>query len=414
MLSERHKDKPRQLETQGLPASGSVEFKKTPMMLEAGQFVGDLGEYLEVGYVFFQRSSQQIKDELRQLSNGKFNPSRDTIYSWLGKYGVSRRSQSEVVRLIWQTESRRGMVEGIKRAWSDPQLKSQRIAKIHSEEADKKRAQSLKSYYEQHPEVRKQKFEKVRERKKMKRMAEAEEVFGEFPAVTLRQWYIKQKLTIAEIARKIGKSDHKIKAWLKDCGINIRKGTKGARLIGSIKQGDKELFQEGMRKGLIGKFDKRERYILKARFLTNPPNTLQQIGQKFRVTRVRIGQIEAKAINKLQRLSRGEKVVVRKQTRQRQLLDDNPAVEVIKEPLPSYCVETPGFSFEFDRLGLSNKTRNALVRNFWNRKPTIKELYEIPDRELLQFRQIGMISLKELKDKLELFRKELLERQNKT
>lgn len=55
----------------------------------------------------------------------------------------------------------------------------------------------------------------------------------------------------------------------------------------------------------IARLSDREQAILSARTLSEQPNTLQELGERFGVSRERIRQIESRAIDKLTRLMRG-------------------------------------------------------------------------------------------------------------
>jgi RNA polymerase sigma-32 factor len=56
----------------------------------------------------------------------------------------------------------------------------------------------------------------------------------------------------------------------------------------------------GMLKNALGELPDREREIIKARFLSDDPITLEKLGEQFGVSRERVRQLEARAFKKLQ------------------------------------------------------------------------------------------------------------------
>lgn len=55
----------------------------------------------------------------------------------------------------------------------------------------------------------------------------------------------------------------------------------------------------------VSQLTDRQRKIITARYLSEAPMTLEEVGNLFRVTRERVRQIEAKAVQKLRRVSSG-------------------------------------------------------------------------------------------------------------
>ena len=58
--------------------------------------------------------------------------------------------------------------------------------------------------------------------------------------------------------------------------------------------------------GCLAKLSEREAYIIRSRMLTDSPETLEAIGEKFQVSRERIRQIEKKAFERLSELVKAE------------------------------------------------------------------------------------------------------------
>ena len=54
-------------------------------------------------------------------------------------------------------------------------------------------------------------------------------------------------------------------------------------------------------RGALGRLNARERYIIESRRLSEPPRTLDDIGQEYGISRERVRQIENAAYAKLQR-----------------------------------------------------------------------------------------------------------------
>jgi len=80
-------------------------------------------------------------------------------------------------------------------------------------------------------------------------------------------------------------------------------------VAGPVEQTDRELLREQMQ-DILRSLSKRERDVLELRFglVDGESHTLEQVGQKFGVTRERIRQIEAKALRKLRHPTRSRKL----------------------------------------------------------------------------------------------------------
>ena len=65
-------------------------------------------------------------------------------------------------------------------------------------------------------------------------------------------------------------------------------------------------YKQKVLKNCLAKLDEREQYIIKSRMLTEKPQTLEELGAKFAVSRERIRQIEKKAFEHLSVLVKSE------------------------------------------------------------------------------------------------------------
>jgi RNA polymerase sigma-32 factor len=65
-----------------------------------------------------------------------------------------------------------------------------------------------------------------------------------------------------------------------------------------IRQEEKSLVRRDIA-GALAKLSERENYIVKNRIMSDKPETLQQIGDRFKITRERARQIEQEALKKL-------------------------------------------------------------------------------------------------------------------
>jgi RNA polymerase primary sigma factor len=80
-------------------------------------------------------------------------------------------------------------------------------------------------------------------------------------------------------------------------------------IVGPVDAASKKLLAEQMRE-VLGQLNKREKEVLELRFglLDGQSRTLEEVGQRFGVTRERIRQIEAKALRKLRHPLRSKKL----------------------------------------------------------------------------------------------------------
>ena len=56
----------------------------------------------------------------------------------------------------------------------------------------------------------------------------------------------------------------------------------------------------------LSQLNEREQYIIKERMLTDEPQTLDEIGEKFNISRERVRQIEKRAFEKLSKAAKEE------------------------------------------------------------------------------------------------------------
>ena len=67
-----------------------------------------------------------------------------------------------------------------------------------------------------------------------------------------------------------------------------------------VADAEERVLHNGMLKNALGELPEREQEIIKARFLSDDPITLEKLGERFGVSRERVRQLEARAFKKLQ------------------------------------------------------------------------------------------------------------------
>ena len=67
-----------------------------------------------------------------------------------------------------------------------------------------------------------------------------------------------------------------------------------------VADAEERVLHNGMLKNALGELPEREQEIIKARFLTDDPITLEKLGERFGVSRERVRQLEARAFKKIQ------------------------------------------------------------------------------------------------------------------
>lgn len=365
-------------EVQGLYTSG---IRKSPKMIEVEELVGDVVEFLEISYVFFGMGSNRISEEVRSISQERLllNPNR--IQSWIQQFGIPRRSLEEAIRLSWQDpviKARRK--EGVRRFWQDPENRQRRLSLIHSEEANKKRSEAMTLWCKDHSEQIREIAEKARRTRKERKVLEMEKALGDKPAQALRRMYWEERLSVKQISEQTKQDPSTLRKWMKDAGVMFRKKQKG---IGYVNQQDREIFEKALSAGLIVQLNERGRHILKERFLTKLTPTLEEVGQKYGITKQRVLQLEHRALRSLGGLLNPQ-----------QSMND---VRIIIPP-EELMVK------QLNLLGLPNRLRNALAGGI--RRGLISfhnpaDLKDIPDEKLLKIRNLGSRSIAELKEKLQ-------------
>lgn len=67
-----------------------------------------------------------------------------------------------------------------------------------------------------------------------------------------------------------------------------------------VADAEERVLHNGMLKNALGELPEREQEIIKARFLSDEPITLEKLGERFGVSRERVRQLEARAFKKVQ------------------------------------------------------------------------------------------------------------------
>ncbi|MEQ8285239.1 RNA polymerase sigma factor RpoH [Thalassospira sp.] len=67
-----------------------------------------------------------------------------------------------------------------------------------------------------------------------------------------------------------------------------------------VADAEERVLHNGMLKNALGELPEREQEIIKARFLSDDPITLEKLGERFGVSRERVRQLEARAFKKIQ------------------------------------------------------------------------------------------------------------------
>lgn len=74
---------------------------------------------------------------------------------------------------------------------------------------------------------------------------------------------------------------------------------KSQNIEGKLEQKQEAEMRRKILQSCLAKLNEREQYIVKTRMLTDNPQTLEDIGAKFNISRERVRQIEKKAFEKL-------------------------------------------------------------------------------------------------------------------
>lgn len=119
--------------------------KTKAMKVIEERFHKEIKELLREKYVDTKKSPKEIAENL--------DSSRTTIYSWLHRMKIPLRTKSESERITW----------------NDPDKKPNLIANVHKPESDRKRSQSIKANWDQHPERKQQAVKDMAEGKRKKR-----------------------------------------------------------------------------------------------------------------------------------------------------------------------------------------------------------------------------------------------------
>lgn len=353
---------------------------QSPEMIEVEELVGNVGEFLEISYVFFRMGPKRISEEVRRISQERVLLNSNRIRSWMKQFGIPQRSPKEAIRVSWRDsiiKARRE--EGVRRFWQDPEKKQRRLSLIHSEEANKKRSKAMTLWRKDHPDQIIKITEKARRTRKEREVLEMENALGEKPAQALRRMHWEERLSVKQISEQTKQDLITVRKWMKDAGVMLRKEQKG---IGYVKGQDREIFEKAFGAGLTQQLNERYRHILEERFLTENTHTLEEVGQKYGITKQRVLQIEQGALRRLRRL-----------------LDPQQSIDVRIMILPEELMVK-----QLDLLGLSNGVRNALAGGI--RRGLISfqnpaDLKDIPDEKLLKIRNLGPRGVAELKEKLQ-------------
>lgn len=226
-----------------------------------------------------------------------------------GSYNKSserRRQQGEFMRAFWGDPDQKAMMLSRQRAsWQDPDTKKERLSKIHTPQSDRKRSESSRRYYEQHPErLPDLKVHNMKLREQ--RIAQA---FGDNPKAALERLIWEEGLSLGQIGRQVGHKAYTISKWARYLGVKTKTQAEIARGRAHISQADLDTARKAQAAGLLPHLTPAQRIAIEQRFLREDrPMTTRDIAELVArtsgrlVTPQAIGDAQQHALQKLRKL----------------------------------------------------------------------------------------------------------------
>jgi len=289
---------------------GKIKEPSAPKRAEVARLVGgDLKEFLGTNYQM-GKSFREIADIISQLSQGQIKVAYTTISRWVHKEGIlvresghtptpeTKRILSQQTTALWDDpEKRRERVRKIREFWDDEVKKKKALGKIHTQEANDKRSQSLKKTYENNPDLAKLIGDKNRQSFENRMKI----VFGENPQTELQR-LVEQRASDAEIAEiaavKLGRrvSPDTIKGWRKYFKIK----SSVDREKGRVNRHSLSIWETAVKLDLSDEYNELEQEIIKRRILKRIPDSYENIGRDNGFSRQTICNIERRIVSRLE------------------------------------------------------------------------------------------------------------------
>lgn len=277
--------------------------KKTPLMLKFEETFARPGEsiadVLKRLYVDEDKTFDKICRECE--TSGGFKISTTPIRKWIRQLcpEITIKNRSDRFRQWNQNPQNRMLkLSRIKEAWQDPEIKRQRIAKIHSKEARAKRSKSRKEYWKKHPQEKEAWKRKSLEARRQKAAAARLAALGENPQATLSRMFNVDGLTIMEIAKRLGKDYATISRWKKELGVEAE--SRRIRLPIEEYIARRAKIKKAIKAGSFYLLTGREQQALRALYLNNRNlPSLTSVAKGLKLTKEAIRQAEKRALAKI-------------------------------------------------------------------------------------------------------------------
>ncbi len=143
---------------------------------------------------------------------------------------------------------------------------------------------------------------------------------------------------------------------------------------------------------MVAELSDQEREFLEAHYRDGV--TIQELGERYGMTREVARRVILNVGRKLRNPLRMKWIIDGERERQKYFDAWDKRIKDTQKAI----TEDDGIS----ELGLSRRSLNALTRWFW-REPSIKELNELGEKELKGVRNLGTVSIAEIKDSLDRF-----------
>jgi transposase len=270
---------------------------KTSKMLDIEQRKGESIEVLLRRMLDEQKTYEEIATALEVTDS--------TIYNWVNLFNLPTqpKNRSEISAKMWKNpEIRQKIIDGQRADWQDPVRREAKINKIQSPEARIKRGQSLKKYWNEHPERLKQL--KVTLSQRETRKNHINDLFGEDPRIALFDLYWNEGFTVDEIAASIDIHRSTMLAYLTTENIPLRQR---GEWVKPVEENDWILVQQAIDNGVFHQLKDSYQHVLLKRFPYEGKRfTLEEIATEFESSREWIRQVEKTGLEKLAALLRSE------------------------------------------------------------------------------------------------------------